>query len=311
MAQPDYSYWKAACAGERPAYHDDDPQTGFYRIKNQDGSYDAVAIWFDAEGVCLAKRAHRMVDDVNEVWRMCAQRPVAHPTYKQVMDGGEWPDVVKMPTIGDNSGDVPLSTLYKGMIDDKLREFSLWLKEIGGKITSQDHKDRADAFKGVIARLRIDGDKERVKEKEPHLKAGRDVDTAWKPIENGAKSAEAKIAEATKPFLLEQDRIRRIAEDAARAAAQAAREASSAPTAPEPIVETYVAPPKATPRGGTRLVNVKTPTIADIEKVKAAYAKTTMFEDAARTWALGAAVKLAEAGMPIDGVTITEEPVAK
>lgn len=310
--QDKYSYWQAALKGQSPAYHDDTPQAGFYRCRNQDGGFDPIAIWFEGDDV-VCKRGTKIVDAdrVADIWRHCAQRPVAHNTYVEVCNGGEWPDVVKAPEIGHNSGDASLASQYREGVSEKFAEFTKWLKSIGGKIDTRDQADRADAFRGVIAKLRTDGEKERVKEKEPHLAAGRAVDAAWRPVADDATKAEKKIRDAITPYLNEADRQRRIAEEAAREALAADRARSTENHVPEPPPPEFTEPPKVGNGRGTRLVDVKTPIITDFDKVKAAFAKTTIYEDMAREWALKNAVKLADAGAPIDGVEIKTSKEAK
>lgn len=316
----DYAYWTAAKAGQAPEYHEDAPQCGFYRIRNADGSYDPVAIWRNADGVIACKRGSSLVgDSINDVWRLCAQRPVEHGVYMAVTkDGTEWPDVVKMPTIGHNSEDeIPLSTKYKEAVSEKLAEYGTWLKSIGGKIATRDQADRADAFKAVISKLRTEGEKERVKEKEPHLTAGRDVDKRWADLKTDAERAEKKIAEAIKPYLLEQDRIRCAAEEAARQKIVEMRKAEDAARNdapldaghvlpdPEPVFTT--APVKVGSGRGTRLRDRQVVVIVDPKQVEDAYAKTQNFQRAAREWAAANAIALNDAGAPIPGTRIDIE----
>lgn len=313
----DYAYWSAAKSGQSPEYHEGDPQCGFYRIRNQDGSYDAVAIWRSPEGALECKRGSSLSSvSINDIWRLCAQRPVEHAVYMAVTkNGAEWPDVVKMPTIGHNSSeDVPLSSQYRGAVSEKLAEYGAWLKSIGGKIVARDHADRADAFKAVISKLRTEGEKERVKEKEPHLTAGKDVDKRWGALKDDAERAEKKIKEAIAPYLIEQDRIRRAAEDSARQkiaemrrAEDEAREAAGADAGriivdPEPVFTSE--PVKVGAGRGTRLRDRETVVIIDPKLVEEAYSKTQNFQRAAREWAAANAIALNKAGSPIPGTRI-------
>lgn len=96
--------------------------------------------------------------------------------------------------------------------------------EVIDQATDSDARAKAQD----VARVRLTVEAERKRAKEPYLKVGQAIDSFANPIVSGAKSIEDLLAQKRKAFLVEQDRIRREAEEQARRAAEAARHKAEA-----------------------------------------------------------------------------------
>lgn len=100
-AVSDYTYWRAALAGNFGPVHDGDPQPGFYRAKVTRGPYGIwtpVAIWPEPDGTLTALK-HVWISrspvfiDPDEVWLWCSQNPITEEAYRAVAEQKQpWPD---------------------------------------------------------------------------------------------------------------------------------------------------------------------------------------------------------------------------
>lgn len=125
-------------------------------------------------------------------------------------------------TIGDNNP--PASEAFAMAIDDLNAEAKNFLD--GEPIENEGQADALTDILDGMKQLSRDAEKSRKAEKEPHLKAGKEVDTRWKePIDK----AKLVISVATGPLTVwrqkvqaekdaEQKRLREIAEKAEREA---------------------------------------------------------------------------------------------
>jgi hypothetical protein len=102
----DYSYWRAAIAGEKPKMFVDDPQPGFYRKgvyeRNEKGNkkrvgWDPIAIFMNGgDMVAVIGDNEIMITDrdrVNEMWSYVADNAVPEDVWRAVAERREpWPD---------------------------------------------------------------------------------------------------------------------------------------------------------------------------------------------------------------------------
>lgn len=143
--------------------------------------------------------------------------------------------MTKTATIGDNGG--PPLEPFEAMaahINDlyELAESAL----TGAEIASKEQADQIEALKADIKKAVAEAEKHRKSEKEPHLEAGRAVDTKWKAITDKGTLAAKTAADALTPWLrkvqeareAEQEQLRREAEVKAEEARKAFTE--TAPT---------------------------------------------------------------------------------
>ena len=272
-----WAWWRAALAnpseiGKSLPVHDGDPKQGYYRTRYGKGKpFKPVAIWQDEDGSWLAYRSGKEVR-ADEIWTFCCRHPVTYEAYNDAMEGKGWPDddgVVSAqvnppePSIGDNSGEVDEAEQLKDQIAAALEGLKAYEKI----------EDDATAAKALSLRNRLNelsgqAEKIRVKEKEPHLEAGKAVDAKWQPLVKSAKAGADKVRDAiesweTVKLQAERKRQAAIAAEQARIAAeQAAREqqgevATVEEPAPAAPVEVAPAPIRAS-YGKAASVSVKT-----------------------------------------------------
>ena len=101
MTEDQWQHWRNALVGNVGPIHENEPQSGFYRVKN-----DPVAIWRDGDDL-FAERAGRPVADVCALWTYAAKWPISCELYEAVAERGEpWPDAIEEPAgIGHNAED--------------------------------------------------------------------------------------------------------------------------------------------------------------------------------------------------------------
>lgn len=270
-----WSWWQKALkdpskVGSRDLpVHDSDPQQGYYRIRyGKDKPFEPVAIWKE-DGKWLAYRSGREVD-AEAIWTSCCRNPVSYQAYQDAIDGKGWADndavvsaqvKIAEPTIGDNSGDLDQAVAFKDQIDAALAGLKAY-----EKVGDDETAAKALSLRNRLNELSGQADKIRVKEKEPHLEAGKAVDAKWQPLVKSAKAGADKARDAIGAWetekLRRQREDQRKAEEARKAAEEAAREQQSdvavaeAPTVEAPV-ETAPAPIKAA-YGKAASVQVKT-----------------------------------------------------
>jgi hypothetical protein len=174
-------------------------------------------------------------------------------------------------------------------------------------INSDEQAVKAASLRNMLLKLAGDADKTRVAEKEPHLKAGRDVDAKWQPLVREAQAAAQSIRSAMEEW---ETTKRRAAQEAARrqqeAVARAAAENRPIPAPPPsnlPEPTTQVRPTYGKAASvGTQMKVVS----IDADKLLAAlkprpewnYVEQFLFE---------LAQKLANKGIILDGVKAEEK----
>lgn len=314
-----YDFWRRAIAGEKVgdtlAVHESEANCGFYRARSGSGTpFRPVAIWMDGENmVATAGNPPEFADPI-EIWSYACRNAVTEQQYRDYFTNGRWHDEDEAVTASlahslKNSSDDPAEIL-KDQIESAL----------AGVKTHAEIKDDAQAAlaQGVRSRLLElggDADKLRVKEKAPHLEAGKAVDKKFQPLVQSAQTGADAIRAALKAhenrkLVAEQAEKRRVEEAARLAAAEAVKNApKGAPApAPQPALPPAPAPvAAATIKGGHgRAASVMMVKVAEITDQDALYKHFR--EDGeiiARLAKL--ADKNAKAGIETPGMTIKEE----
>lgn len=120
--------------------------------------------------------------------------------------------------IGDNSKTVDPEIAFSAAINDLRDEAANFLD--GAPIENQGQADAVTTILDSMKALSRDAEKERKAEKQPHLDAGKAVDSKWQPL---IKTAKLVTEEAQKPLTvwrteqqrlkdLETERLRKLAE---------------------------------------------------------------------------------------------------
>jgi len=217
----DYAFWQGALQGNPPELVRGVAECGFYRHRTRDGEFIGIAVWRNGEGDLVGRvgAAGRVVE-ADEEWceryfAWCAKNPVTEPAYRVWCETGKWPDDV--PEVERRSNGEP-HIILKETIADMRKEAETWLAGIGGAVTTQEQADKAGNFKDRFAELEKEAVQSHKVAKEPHLKAGREVDAAWKPVAAAGDDAKRWAASLSEAFL-KAERARAVQAAAEKAAA--------------------------------------------------------------------------------------------
>lgn len=239
-----YKYWRDALDGNFGPVHDGDPQSGFYRKKlGQNRGFAPVAIWQrGGKIICLVNGKEQSAD---ELWTWVCQHPITKEAYDAFMASGQWPD--DAPKIGDNRPPEGFDDLRE-RIEENASEAIAWLKD--RTIENQQDADRAANWRDVLNTLGKLAESERKREKEPHLNAGREVDSKYRPLTERVKEVATKLRGALTVFLNAEEKRRRAKAAAEAKKAEEAAERAAAKGESEP--ELPVAEPVKVAAGGAR-----------------------------------------------------------
>lgn len=318
--KPDYTYWQNALAGNFGPVHDSDPQPGFYRKRTgKAAGYVPVAIW-EQDGKILA-----LVDgkeaDAAEIWTYVCKYPILEEWYRARMVGQRWPDESAAVTeslahvTDTNNPPTDEAEILKGQIEAAATGAAEY-----ADINSDETASKAQSLRSRLLELSGQADKIREIEKKPHLEAGKAIDAKFQPLVKMAKSAADLIREALGQHetrkAREAERIRREQEEErlraereatkARAEAELAGRPAPAPVPAAPPPEPTPAPAAAIRGAYGRAAAVKVVKVAKVvDQDKAYLALKKHPEMIALIAAL--AQRAATAGIPLEGVEVTEE----
>ncbi|ANW00664.1 hypothetical protein [Bradyrhizobium icense] len=300
-----YDFWRRRMAGEVVPIHDGEPQAGFYRLKTRDGEWQPVAYWFGKEGDLRCRIGGKDVNEqiANERWLWASKAPITHEVYKAVIAGEPWPDqheaVIRDRANSTGAADENSFDGLKDRIEDLARDAQKLIE--AGPAEDQSAADRASDLANRLSELQKTADAARAAEKKPHDEAAAAVQAKWKPL-LGTADIYRRIKEAViTPFLVGEEKKRRLAE------AEARRKAEEAAKAGQPIPEP--AQQRAAPKagsGGRRSValrTIKVVTITDRKAVLDFFAENPQITEVLQKLA----EKVAAAGGTVPGVSITEE----
>lgn len=302
----DYACWRSALAGESVERFAKQPHCGFWR-KGKSG--DPVAVWREEDGGKLVARvggkAARYADSEFDetVFGFCLPNPISHETYTAVMRGESWPgtDDVVAAQIGDNSQNADEAEALRDQIAAAVEQAKGY-----ASVADDETAAKAQSLRARLVELRGEVEVKHRSEKEPHLKAGREVDAKWLPIAKQADGAAATIRSALSKH--ETDKARRAAEEHRKRQEVQAAASSQRPGAPKAALPPPEPPAKPTPiRGGYgRAAGVRIVKVATIVDQDAAYmALRENVEVVALIKKL--ADKVIAAGATLPGVEVSEE----
>jgi hypothetical protein len=288
-----YAYWYAALEGQFAAVTETEPQCGFYRVKSAGDFWLPVAIFLEQDmlwAMVGKEEASAAEGHVRATWLRCAMHPVTENMYRHAVKTGTWPgDAPAERGIGDNNppeGYAELAVMLAGQAS----EMRGWLQD--RTITSQEDADRCERWANDFLKLKKQAEAEHKVEKEPHLKAGREVDAKYKPLIDLASKCARALKEAATTYLLARQAEKRAA------AAQMIARGDPAPARFET---------RATTSGSSgRKLALRTHKFAEIQDWDAAIA---FFKDnpELREVVQRLADKCAQVGAPVPGVTFKEE----
>jgi hypothetical protein len=213
-----YDFWHSALQGNPLELVRDVAKPGFYRNKRR--GWDPIAIWqANGKTVAMVGAKGRIVDGDEEFceryFAWCAKHPVSEQAYREFCATGKWHDDVPETKV-DRSNAEPHFAISETIAELKA-EAEAWLKSIGGVVQTKEQADKAANFADRFAELEKDAEKARVAEKEPVLKAQRDIDGKWQPIKSAGDAAK-RWAKGLITKYLAAEQARKAAEVAAKAA---------------------------------------------------------------------------------------------
>jgi hypothetical protein len=293
----EWTWWQNALVGVVAPIHDGDPQTGYYRIrrKGRDG-FLPVAYWKDAKSG--EQRCHMDGQDLDlqrgmEIWPFASKQPVTHEAYWKRLNTGKWPDE-SAAVVGHNAAPLDDSTAaIAERIADLAREAEKLIA--AGAAPSQEISDQASDLANTFGELENKVTALHRAEKQPHLDAGRAVDTKWFGLRDKAADLKRRLkAAVVTPFLTKK------ADEVAKANVAAI----ASGTAPEALPQQ-----RLTAGSSKRQTALRTQTSAEVTDWPALLAALKDHPDI-REAAQRVANASAKAGVELPGMKIIKTKVA-
>ena len=199
-----WDWWRAALAGADQPIHEDQPMSGFYRVRAKGGPFEPVAIWRDKNSNELrARRAGQSVDP-HQIWTWACRNPVSHEEYKAVEAGGQWSDAPPPIAVAGHNLPADDAERLALLLKEETAAIAIWLNE--GAI---DNEDRAAAAAELTKRaiaFAKEAEDLRVKEKKPFMDQANAIQRKWAPIVGGFEDLNRKLKRALDDFLREKKR---------------------------------------------------------------------------------------------------------
>jgi len=290
-----FAHWREALdAGKPVEFVKGAPRAGYYRVRDrgQDRAirWDAVAIWYDDDGLNCARTgrpAPTHADEIEELFAQCNSSPISYDLYQSIANGGAWPDAVE--PVAPSAPDLPPHQAIDAEMTALREQMAKWIAEIKA-VKTQEEADKAGNYAGEFAKLEKRAADAHKVEKAPHLEAGRLVDAAYKPVIERAGTLKAYAKKTAEAFLIAEKRrideenrkakeeADRIAREQERARIEAERAGAPPPIAPEPPPFAPV-PQKAKAGTSGRAISIRTRTVHQITDVRALLAYVADMND--------------------------------
>lgn len=194
----EWDWWQNALKGVFGEISADEPKTGFYRGKRTDKqtgavTFSCVAYWYRPDGTLRCQIDGRDIEDMRarETWTYVNRRPITHELFEAVRNGEPWPDVNEV-VAGHNAAprDDSIEAI-KERIEDLAREAERLMKE--GGAGDQATADQASDVANTLGELQNKAIALHKAEKQPHLDAGRAVDTKWFSLRDRADDIKKRL----------------------------------------------------------------------------------------------------------------------
>ena len=313
-----YAYWRAALNGEKPEANPDNPQDGYYRMRERKGGpLVPVAVWFDeGAGRQLCLVGGTLVDEnaANHRWSYFCDKPITHAVYTAVAERGEdWPDIDETVAaqqrdgVGGNNPPEDEAIILQEQIEAAAAGANAY-----AKITDDETLAKAQTLRSRLLELSRTADKRREDLKRPHFEASKAVDAKWQPLVKLAKSFADSIAAAMNAWETEKLRrereAQRKAEEAIRNAEEAARaaEAAGRPAPPVPAPPPPTEAPAPIKGAAGRAASVKLVRVATVVDQDAVYKWMRERPEVVELLAK-LAQRAVDAGRDVPGVKIEEQ----
>jgi hypothetical protein len=331
----DFTWYENALKGIRGPIYDGEPQSGFYRQKRQDGTYEPVAYWKDTN--TGEQRCHvngKSPQDPyrgNEIWPFAARYPISAEAYWHRIDTGQWLDndpgaaaAAKGPTI-DPALD-PAGSLKTEIEAAKAGESAY------ATIDSDEQSAKAQTLRSVLTTLKGKAEKAYEAANRPLLDEQARLRKVWFPLRDDADAASNRLrvamgrwedikrenarraADAQRKAELEAQQKAAAEAETHRRAVEAAEKANRPPPpppepvlAPAPVIQPNTPPPATKIKGGSgRAASVQIKRVVTAIDIDKAFKQ---FRESPELYAflLDLSQKALNAGIPPDGATIEEK----
>lgn len=324
IMKADYSYWRAAMAGEKPKMFVDDPQPGFYRKsireRNAKGNsktvgYEPVAVYV-ASGELTAAIGQSLLTDrdkINELWSWIADNPISEETYRAVAERGEpWPDFQPVKIAA-----APADETLDRKIAREILAASADLPNFA-KIESDEQSSKARSLQQRFLDARGDAKKAYEAANRPLLDQQDALRKLWFPLRDEADAGSNQLRDAMGAWEdVKRQAARRAEEEQRKREEQHRKDAEwakagdePAPEPPKPVASNAPPPSTQIKAAGARTATVKVKkfvTDIDLDKAFAQFRAAPEVKEAL----MALAQRAIDAGLPVDGATVEERSIVK
>ena len=187
----------------------------------------------------------------------------------------------------------------------------------GAEVTTDEQETALDALLDDVRKTAKDAEAKRKAEKDPHLKAGKQVDANWKPIKDRLDAVAREIKTLLTPYRVAKQKAKEDAERKAREEAEAKEAAAQAKLQePEHLQARFDAEEelkqarklKATANGSAReATGLRTYKVVTVTDKRAALNWIAKHNPDALTEFVETYARQNAVNTPMDGVDVTEE----
>lgn len=258
----EFAWHAAALKGTRGPISADDPMSGFYRQKRQDGSYEPVAYWKDSrtgEQRCHinGKSPHDPIRAL-EIWPFASRYPISSEAYWHRMDTGQWLDNDPAAAAAARGPEIDPATDPAGSLRAEIAAARTGL-DAYKTIESDEAAARAQSLRSTLTGLKGKAEHAYEAENRPLLDRQTAIRKIWFPLRDDAEAGANAIRTAIGTWEdVKREAARQAAQKAAAEAAahaEAARKAEEAgkppPPAPAAPVASNLPPPATKIKGGS------------------------------------------------------------
>ena len=200
----DYTFWQRQLAGDEPELERGRAYPGFYR--DREGL--PIAIWKDEEG--LRYKAGNMTprfitneaEFCENAFGWFCRRAVSEENYHRRLQTGRWDDDAPEQMPPSNLPEDPLESL-KAQVESNLEDLK---RDLKGGITDKESALKFGNWRIRFTEIQKAAEAMRVAEKKPILEEANRIQKRYIPILDLAEEGRRLIADAMKPYLIEQQR---------------------------------------------------------------------------------------------------------
>lgn len=323
----EFAWHTAALKGERGPISADEPQSGFYRQRRKDGTYEPVAYWKDTktgEQRChISGKSPQDPLRMFEAWPYVSKNPISEAAYWHRMDTGQWLDndasaaaTAKGPEIDPGKHGANAEESLRLEINKLRSGVASYVP-----IESDQQAAKAQTLRSALTGLKGAATKHYDSWSRPLLDELESLRKTWFGLRDAAaEGADAIRAELGKWEDVKRDNAQRIAEEAAKVAQEQERafrdatdraiaddEPPPEPPMPAPVVASNVPPPLTKIKGASgRAASVQLKKIVTAIDIDKAFAQ---FRDEPELYAflLDLSQRVVTAGYVAIGATIEEK----